>query len=80
MFFIISAGILNCELPSKEDLRAEVESERNIMRNSSGARIPEGLWPVPGFEDTEFGVFMEPGGVSWRDGSSRESTSLRRSS
>jgi hypothetical protein len=39
-----------------------------------------GSWPVPGFEDTEFGVFMEPGGVSWRDGSLRESSSLRRSS
>ena len=34
-------------------------------------------WPAPGFEDTEFGVFMEPGGRSWRDGSSHESTSLR---
>jgi hypothetical protein len=35
------------------------------------------LWPAPGFEDTEFGVFMEPGGGSWRDGNSRESSSLR---
>jgi hypothetical protein len=24
-------------------------------------------WPAPGFEDTEFGVFMEPGSGSWRD-------------
>ena len=30
------------------------------------------VWPAAGFEDTEFGVFMEPGGVSWRDGSSLE--------
>jgi len=35
------------------------------------------LWPAPGFEDTEIGVFMEPGGGSWRDGSLRESSSLR---
>jgi hypothetical protein len=43
MFLIISVGIRNgCELPSKEGLRAEVESERDIMRNSSGARTPEG--------------------------------------
>jgi hypothetical protein len=39
-----------------------------------------GGWPAPGFEDTEFGVFMEPGGGSWRDGSSRGSSSLRLSS
>jgi hypothetical protein len=49
----------------------------------SGARFEysdiaeSGDWPAPGFEDTEFGVFMEPGGGSWRDGSSHESTSLR---
>jgi hypothetical protein len=26
--------------------------------------IPNGtpVWPAPGFEDTEIGVFMEPGG------------------
>jgi hypothetical protein len=39
--------------------------------------IIQQTWPAAGFEDTEFGVFMEPGGVSWRDGSSRESSSLR---
>ncbi len=37
-------------------------------------------WPAPGFEDTEFGVFIKLGGASWRDGSSHESSSLRRSS
>ena len=37
-------------------------------------------WPAPGFEDTEFGVFIKPGGGSWRDGSLRGSSSLRRSS
>ena len=48
-----------------------------------GVALPKAVkniigWPAPGFEDTKFGVFMEPGGGSWRDGSLHESSSLRR--
>jgi hypothetical protein len=34
-------------------------------------------WPAPGFEDTEIRCFYGTGGGSWRDGSLRESSSLR---
>ena len=34
-------------------------------------------WPAPGSEDTELGCFDGAGGGSWRDGSLRESSSLR---
>ena len=40
---------------------------------------PATIWPAPGSEDTEFGVFDGAGGGSWRDdGSSHASSSLRR--
>jgi len=42
MFLITSVGIRNgCELPSEDGPRAEVESERGIMRNSSRLRTPK---------------------------------------
>jgi hypothetical protein len=40
----------------------------------------EAIWPAPGFEDTEIRCFYGTGGGSWRDGSSRGSSSLRLSS
>jgi superfamily I DNA and RNA helicase len=49
-------------------------------QNRGAIEYANGPWPAPGFEDTEIGVFIKPGGASWRDGSSHESSSLRRSS
>ena len=46
--------------------RAVISDSRTSKLSSVGP--DSAWWPAPGFEDTEFGVFIEPGGGSWRDG------------
>ncbi|MBI1200866.1 MAG: DEAD/DEAH box helicase [Rhodopseudomonas sp.] len=58
--------------------RVEASSRSGARIHWTGHPSYHEIWPAPGFEDTEIGVFMEPGGGSWRDGSLRESSSLRR--
>src|SRR5712692_4134692 len=53
-------------LVGKESLNPPASSTHEIVS-----------WPAPGSTDTELGVLMETGGVSWRGGSLHASSSLR---
>ena len=58
-----------------------ITTRRNVLRAVLGNALPLiglgfAVWPAPGSEDTELGVFMGPE-KSWRDEGLRGSSSLK---